>query len=183
MNRLYLWWVLDCQPLRRFLRLTVSGQTLTKAYYARRPGQYETDAAAWAARQNAANRRPMLTCALRWDGPNAICWHCNAVMTEPHARRECTVAAPDIAEVIRREEVSYARMVDRGRTLLAGEDPATITGERLSYIHQTHGIDPSVVESIIGLIPEAAHMAYAEAYVKHKATGAAGLKLKTIIAS
>ncbi len=183
MNRLLQWWVLDCQPFRRLLGIHVSSRTLVNAYYARRPTQYQTDATSWAARRNAEIRRPMLTCALKWEGANAVCWHCNTVMPNPHSRRECSVAALDIAALIQREEQAFERMVERGRSLLAGENPLTITGETLSFIHQTHGIDPSVVESIIGLIPESTHLAYSEAYEKHRATGAAGRKKTVVVAS
>lgn len=186
MNRLYTWWVLDCQPLRRILGLSVSNQTLVDAYYARRPGQFGQDVADWAARQKARPR--MLNCALKWEEADAIpryravCWHCNQSMN-PHVIRECSVAAPDIKGVIRKEEQAYERMAARAKTLLSDETPTTLTGKRLAFIHQTHGIDPSMVETIVGVLPESTHTAYAAEYHKHRLTGAARLKKAVILAS
>lgn len=186
--RLYQWWILDCQPLRRRLGIRASGRTLTDAYYGRYPTRYAEHAAEWAARQSAkATKRHMLTCALRWDGlgtqsVRAVCWHCGTEMPDPHARRECSVPAPDIKSVIAKEEEALGRMIDRARALLVNDSAATITGERLSYVHQTHGIDSSVAESILGPIPEAVHAQYLEVYAKHRATGAEGRKAKIVVA-
>lgn len=186
--RLYRWWILDCQSLRRLLGIQVSGRALIDSYYGRYPGRYDQHAAEWAARQAAkAAVRPMLTCALRWDGlgtgnVRAMCWHCGTEMTDPHVRRECTVPAPDIKAVIRKEEKAFERLLSRAKDLLTNESAATITGERLAYLHQTHGIDSSIAESILGLIPEAIHEAYMIEYQKHCATGTKGQKRAVLTA-
>ncbi len=75
-----------------------------------------------------------------------------------------------------------ARMLDRARGLLAADSASDITGKRLAYLHQTHGIDSSVAESVLGPIPESVHQAYLAEYQVHCATGVKGKKTAVLTA-
>lgn len=84
--------------------------------------------------------------------------------------------------VIAKEEAAMLKVIDRARGLLSDDSATTITGERLSYLHQTHGIDSSVAESILGPIPEAVHAQYLAVYASHRTTGIKGKKVKIVVA-
>jgi hypothetical protein len=175
-NRMINWWVIDCQKGRCTIGLTVSPSSIVSSYFNRHPSALSTSARRIKDRQSEIVR-PMLRCALRWEGlgtgsVKALCWHCGVPMDNPHAVRQCTVAAPDITVVMAKEEQAFARTMERAARMLAAESLASLTGERLAYLHQTHGIDPSIAEGVVGILPESVHEAYRVVYEEHRATGA-----------
>lgn len=104
---------------------------------------------------------------------------------------ECTArpesANESIGNIIVREEALFARVRDRARKLAANLDVTAITGAELAHTHHTHGIDPSMLESVLfelgkPTIPERAHEDYIIEYAKHRQTGAAGFKAEIITA-
>lgn len=109
--------------------------------------------------------------------PWAKCRYCE----EPRERAKGPVchrwvADPDIGAIIRAEEERFERLWDRAVKLTSTLDLSTLTGEQLSTLHHTHGIDPSMIESALiaanrGTLAEALHAAYEVAYEAHCSIG------------
>lgn len=89
----------------------------------------------------------------------------------------------DIAGVIKNEEEKFLRLQVGSRELILKKysDASKLTGEILSMLHHTHGIDPTTVEDVLELnLPAALHEDYLAAYEKHSETGTKGLKREVI---
>jgi hypothetical protein len=96
-------------------------------------------------------------------------------------------ADESIESVIAREEQMFARVLDRAKALAATIDLSTLTGEELSRLHHTHGVDPSMLEVALmeagrGSIPQRLHDEYQVAYAEHRKTGGRGLVKEIIVA-
>lgn len=116
--------------------------------------------------------------------PWAKCIYCGEPR-ESVASNECKQykPVPAIEHVIRKEEALFEKTLERAKKIAARIDLLTVTGEELAKIHNTHGVDPSMIEAALGVtLPESLVIAYAEAYEKHKATGKCGLVRKVIVA-
>lgn len=79
-----------------------------------------------------------------------------------------------IAQVIKKEEEKYISSLKRNKNMILKKysDESKLDGKTLSFLHHTHGCDPSLVEDILELdLPQALHDDYLREYIKHKQTG------------
>lgn len=83
-----------------------------------------------------------------------------------------------VAGVIRREELKAIALFDRApKTVsrfierLRGKP---LDGAALFKLHATHGLDPSIVESVTGTIPQNIHAEYRDAMEAHRQTSKGG---------
>ena len=91
----------------------------------------------------------------------------------------------NIKEILEKEEESYHNMLKNGRRIIDKywKDILELTGEDLSWLHQTHGIDCSIVEDYFNKeLTDNQFSDYQKSYELHKSTGLKGYKPKTISA-
>lgn len=76
---------------------------------------------------------------------------------------------PGVAEVVRREEESYARVMSRAPLVVEKWfRKRGLDGESLASLHHTHGIDPGIVEAILGCeLSSSVHDDYQVAWAIH----------------
>jgi hypothetical protein len=85
-----------------------------------------------------------------------------------------------ISEIILSEEEKFLELLNEKEPLLQSLK-SNLNGETLSWIHQTHGIDPDLMEDILGIkLTELQKTEYEEYYSVHRLTGKAGFKPKII---
>lgn len=108
----------------------------------------------------------------------------DAPVTPPYCTKRPEWADLSIEQVISKEVKRFAALMERAAPLIEREQrKGPLTGERLAYIHQTHGISPDVVSDITLLVFDAGIMAeYEAAYDQHRDTGKAGLKRAVLVA-
>lgn len=95
-------------------------------------------------------------------------------------------ADESIESVIDREEKLFEKVLDRAKKLASEINVDALTGEELSRLHHTHGVDPSMLEvALIEVgrsLPERLHDDYQSAYAEHRETGKRGLVREIIVA-
>jgi len=86
----------------------------------------------------------------------------------------------NIKSVLRKEEERFLSLIEEKEPLLISLKN-NLTGETLSWLHQTHGIDPDLVEDILCIkISDEQRNDYKKYYDIHKKTGLAGFTPKVI---
>lgn len=88
-----------------------------------------------------------------------------------------------IKEVLEKEEKSFHKTMENGHRVIRKywQNIAELTGEDLSWLHETHGIDCSVVEDYFNQeLTDAQFSDYQKCYELHKTTGGRGYKPKVI---
>lgn len=87
-----------------------------------------------------------------------------------------------IESVIRGEEEKFLYLIrEKEPLLLSLKD--NLTGETLSWLHQTHGVDPDMVEDILQIKLSADQkIDYRKYYDIHRRTGLAGFKPTIVMA-
>lgn len=96
-------------------------------------------------------------------------------------------ADQSIESVVAREEVLFAKVLERAKVLAVELDISQLTGASLATLHHTHGIDPSMLECALmelgrGSLPQNLHDEYQAAYEEHRETGKRGQKRVVVIA-
>jgi len=120
----------------------------------------------------------------RWCGRSrqAVRWD----QHHPRCSKRPAWANETIQSVIAREEVLYERVWALALEIARQIDPSTLTGETLSILHHTHGIDPSMLECALiengRALPQHLHDAYLGVYKLHRETGRHGQKREIIVA-
>lgn len=99
---------------------------------------------------------------------------------DPECKNRPAWADQSVESIIASEEILFEKVLDRAKKIAAEIDTSTLDGEQLSYLHHTHGVDPSMLEVALmdlgkGSLPQRLHDEYQVAYQKHKETGKRGL--------
>ena len=94
-----------------------------------------------------------------------------------------SIGAEGIKDIILSEELLYQKCLEKGEKICKKNWPkiSEISGEDLSYLHQTHGIDLETVEGIYDeSLTKQQKIDYELVYNEHKKTGKEGLKREVI---
>lgn len=106
----------------------------------------------------------------------------------PEARKQIASKAlpeyegkPEIKETILHEEEKYWKLLERGSKIVVQLKQEELTGAKLCELHDTYGIDPTIVEDVLGKdLPQSVHDEYLNERAKLQAISRASQK-KTVI--